>query len=385
VDPDEAGSGVQADTGADQAASAEGEPLRVGLLLPTSGVYTVLGTTMLQGFNLFVDANPDAFGGRSLETVVVDEGETAQSGVDAGQRLLNEEGADLVVGIVSSAVALNVRDLFHEQQVPLIIANAGATVLTGEAASPYIFRTSFSNVQEGASVGQYVYDEVAQRGVYLIAPDYAAGAEHLLGFRTTFERAGGAVLGEVFPPFTTTEDYGPFLEDIRGAGASAVFAFFAGSEAVRFVQQYAEAGMKDSTPLLGPGFLTEGVLQPQGAAAEGLRTGLHYATDLDNERNVAFVADYEQAYGAPPDVYAVQAYDAAQLLSLTLEATRGNTSNVDVFVEAMGSVGQIDSPRGPFELDENRNPVQNFYLRRVEGGRNVYDRDLGVIGDPLAG
>ncbi len=364
--------------------SVRGEPLRVGLLVPTSGVYTVLGTTMLQGFNLFVDANQDAFGGRSLETVTVDEGETAQSGVDAAQRLLNAEAADLVIGIVSSAVALNVRDLFHEQQVPLIIANAGASVLTGEAGSPYIFRSSFSNVQEGAALGQYVYDEVAQRGVYLIAPDYAAGAEHMLGFRTTFEAAGGAVLGELFPPFTTTDDYGPFLEEIREARATAMFAFFAGSEAVRFVQQYAEAGLKDSIPLLGPGFLTEGVLQPQGAAAEGLRTSLHYSTDLDNERNVEFVADFEEAYGARPDVYAVQAYDAAQLLSLTLQATNGDTSNVDAFVEAMGAVGQIDSPRGSFELDENRNPVQNFYLRRVEGGRNVYDRDLGVVGDPLA-
>lgn len=384
-EPDEDGSRAEAESSAGPPASDSGEPLRVGLLMPTSGVYATLGTTMLQGFNLFVDANPDAFGGRRLETVTVDEGETAQSGVDAAQRLLNAERVTLVVGIVSSAVALNVRDLFDGQKVPLLLANAGATVLTGDAASPYVFRTSFSNVQQGSALGQYVHDEVTPRGVYLIGPDYAAGVEHLIGFRSRYEAAGGAVLGELLPPFTTTEDYRPFLNEIRDAGAAAVFAFFSGGEAVRFVQQYAETGLRDSIPLLGTPLTDETVLGAQGAAAEGVRSSLHYALDLDNAANQAFVASYRDAYGTDPTSFSVQAYDAAQLLSLSLQATNGDTSNVDLFVEAMGAVGQIDSPRGPFELDDKHNPVQHFYLRVVQEGRNVFDRDLGVIGDPLAG
>jgi branched-chain amino acid transport system substrate-binding protein len=383
-DGEQAGEGGPRQGPAANAAAPDGEPLRVGLLMPTSGVYATLGTTMLQGFNLYADANPGAFGGRRLETVTVDEGETAQSGVDAAQRLLGAEGVELVVGVVSSSVALNIRDLFDGQRVPLLIANAGASVLTGEAASPFVFRTSFSNVQEGAALGQYVYDQVAQRNVFLIGPDYAAGVEHLIGFRTTYERAGGVVRGEVNPPFATTQDYTPFLEQIRDAAPDAVFAFFSGGEAVRFVQQYAQAGLKDAVPLLGTPLTDETVLAAQGAAAEGIRTSLHYALDLDNPTNQAFVAAYRGAYGEDPTSFSVQAYDAAQLLALGLQAANGDTSNVDLLVEALGSVGRIDSPRGPFELDGNRNPVQSFYLRRVEGGRNVFQQDLGIIGDPLA-
>lgn len=365
-------------------ASPDGEPLRIGLLVPTSGVYVTLGTTMLQGFNLYVDRNPDAFAGRRLETVTTDEGETAQSGVDAAQRLLNAESADVVVGIVSSSVALNVRDLFDGEGVPLIIANAGASVLTGEAASRFVFRTSFSNVQEGSALGQYLYDEVAQRDVFLIGPDYAAGIEHLIGFRTRFEAAGGVVRGELAPPFASTEDYNPFLEEIRAADPSAVFAFFSGGEAIRFVQQYAAAGMKEQIPLLGTPLTDETVLAAQGQAAEGIRTSLHYALDLDSPTNLDFVDAYREAYGADPTSFSVQAYDAAQLLALTLQSTDGNTDS-GVLVEAMAAVGPIDSPRGSFELDEGHNPVQNFYLRQVEGGRNVYQQDLGVIGNPLEG
>ncbi len=363
-------------------ASGNGEPLRVGLLIPVSGVYTVLGEAMRQGFQLYLDQNPDAFAGRSIETVEADEGETPDSGLRAAQRLVDEEQVEVVAGIVSSAVALGARDLFHEGQVPLIIANAGAEDITGAAASPFIFRVSFSNRQPNFALGQYMYDEVAQDGVYLIAPDYAAGAEQMAGFRAAYEAAGGRIVGESRPPFAQTQDYQPFLAEIRNANAQAVHSFFAGGEAVTFVQQYQQFGLKDAIPLLGSGFLTEGtVLQGQGAAAEGIRTSLHYVVDLDNERNTEFVAAYEEAYGTPPDAYAVQAYDAAQLLDLGLQETEGDTEDPEAFVEAMASV-EIDSPRGAFTLDENRNPIQMFYLREVQNGQNAYVQDLIEVGPP---
>ncbi|MPZ88511.1 MAG: ABC transporter substrate-binding protein [Nitriliruptorales bacterium] len=365
----------------DGGGSADG--LRVGLLVPTSGVYTTLGSAMVQGFNLFVGENLDAFGGRRIETVTVDEGETPESGVEAAQRLLNEEQVDLVVGIVSSGVALNVRDLFDQGQVPLIIANAGAGALTGQARSPYLFRTSFSNAQEGYALGQYMYDNVTEQGVYLIGPDYAAGIEHLVGFRKAYEEAGGVVLRESHPAFATTEDYTPFLDEIKEIDAEAVWAFFSGAEAVRFVQQYAEAGLQDDVPLLGTPLTDENWIEAQGDAAEGVRSSLHYALDLDLDRNRQFVSAYQAAYGVMPSSFSVQAYDAAQLLALGLQATEGDTSNMEAFIEAMASIEEIDSPRGAFTLDGNRNPVQSFYLRTVEDGEIVYTEDLGVVADPL--
>jgi branched-chain amino acid transport system substrate-binding protein len=359
-----------------------GEPLTVGLLIPLSGVYTVLGESMRQGYQLYLDQNPDAFGGRSIETIEADEGETPDSGVRAAQRLVDEEQVAMVVGIVNSAVALGTRDLFDERQIPLIIANAGANDITGAAASPYIFRVSFSNRQPNYSLGQYMYDEVAQDGVYLIAPDYAAGAEQMAGFREAFEAAGGIIVGESRPPFAQTQDYQPFLAEIRNAGAQAVHSFFSGGEAVTFVQQYQQFGLKESIPLLGSGFLTEGaVLQGQGAAADGIRTSLHYVSDLDNERNTEFVSAFEEAYGGLPDVFALQAYDAAKLLDQGLQETEGNTEDIETFVEAMASV-EIDSPRGAFRLDENRNPIQMFYLREVRDGQNYYVQDLIEVGPP---
>lgn len=359
------------------------DDLRVGLLAPTTGVYALLGNQIRQGFQRYLEEHPGAFGGRAVTTIEADEGERAETGVRAARRLVEVDEVDVVVGIVSSAVALGARDLFHERRVPVVIANAGSNALTGQSWSPYIFRTSFSNRQPDYALGRYVYEEIAPDGVFLIAPDYAAGREHLQGFREAYEAAGGAIVGDALPPFATTKDYTPFLIRIRGSGAQAVIAFFNGGEAVTFVQQYHGAGLHDELPLLGSGHLTDETILPvQGVAATGIQTSLHYALDMKNKRNQTFVSAYQAAYAQAPTVHAVQAYDAGQLLDRAVSELGGDTSDADLLVEAMEGVGELDSPRGPFTLDRQHNPVQRYYLREVRNGMNAFRRQLMMVADP---
>jgi branched-chain amino acid transport system substrate-binding protein len=150
-----------------------------------------------------------------------------------------------------------------------------------------------------------------------------------------------------------------------------VFAFFAGGGAVKFVKDYAAAGLRKSVPLYGPGFLTDGTLQAQGEAAEGLKTTLHYADDLNNPADKAFRAAYQKRYGAEPDVYAVQGYDAAALLVTGMDAVKGD---INAKTQLYGAIrgAKLDSPRGPMTISAANNPVQNIYLREVKNGKNAY-------------
>jgi branched-chain amino acid transport system substrate-binding protein len=145
--------------------------------------------------------------------------------------------------------------------------------------------------------------------------------------------------------------------------------FFAGGGAVKLVKDYDAAGLKKSIPLYGPGFLTDGTLEAQGASAEGLLTTLHYADQLDNPKNNAFRAAYRKAYNVEPDVYAMQGYDSGQLLAAGTKAVGGDMAKRDALIKAM-QTAKIDSPRGPFSLSRANNPVQDYYLRRVEGKEN---------------
>ena len=122
-------------------------PVKVGLVVPQSGVYAALGTDMQRGWELWLEQHGGKFGERRVETVIADEGETPQTGVPAVQKVLQSDSVDVVVGLVNSATALGVGDLLTESKKLLVVTNAGAADVTGKARTPYIWRTSFTNAQ----------------------------------------------------------------------------------------------------------------------------------------------------------------------------------------------------------------------------------------------
>ena len=165
----------------------------------------------------------------------------------------------------------------------------------------------------------------------------------------------------------------------------AVFAFFAGGGAVKFVKDYAAAGLSKSIPLYGAGFLTDGTLQAQGEAAEGVKTTLHYADDLDTPANKAFLDAFKAKTNEVGDIYAVQGWDAAALIGEGLKATKGDWAAREALVAAMRGA-KLDSPRGPLSFGKSGNPIQNVYLREVKNGKNALVSVAGqAVEDPSRG
>jgi len=154
---------------------------------------------------------------------------------------------------------------------------------------------------------------------------------------------------------------------------------------VKFVKDYDAAGLKKTIPLYGSGFLTDGTLEAQGASADGLLTALHYGDALNTPRDNNFRLAYAKTYKLQPDVYAVQGYDAAQILGLGLNAVKGDVSKKAEFAAAVEKA-KIDSPRGPFSLSKAHNPVQDIYLRQVVGKENkVIGIASKALSDPARG
>jgi branched-chain amino acid transport system substrate-binding protein len=170
-------------------------------------------------------------------------------------------------------------------------------------------------------------------------------------------------------PFPSVE-FQSALAEIASLKPDAVYSFFAGGGAVKFIKDYAAANLQQSIALWGPGFLTDGVESAVGAAGDGVKTVLHYADDVDNPENKAFRAAFKDAYKADADVYAVQGWDAMQLLEIGLKGVGGDVSKRDALNAAM-SGASFKSPRGPIKLSSANNPIQNFYLRELNGGKNV--------------
>lgn len=352
--------------------------LKVGLMLPYTGTFAALGNAIENGFKLYVAEQGGKIAGREIEYFKVDDESAPPKATDNVNKLIKRDQVDVLVGTVHSGVAMAMAKAAKDSGTMLIVPNAGADAVTGPMCAPHIFRSSFSNWQPAYAMG----DVAAKKGhktAVTITWKYAAGEESVNGFKEAFEKGGGKVVKQLTLPFPN-EEFQALLTEIAATKPDVVYTFFAGAGAVKFVKDYAAAGLKKTIPLYGAGFLTDGTLEAQGEAAQGLLTTLHYGDELASKRDKDFRLAYAKTYKLQPDVYAVQGYDAAQILAIGLNAVKGDISKKAEFAAAVEKA-KIDSPRGTFSLSKAHNPVQDIYLRQVSGNAN---KVIGVATKSLA-
>ena len=355
------------------------DKLKVGLMLPFSGTYSALGVAIENGFRLHVAEQGGKLAGREIEFFKVDDESDPAKATDNVNKLIKRDNVDVIVGTVHSGVAMAMARAAKQSGTTLIVPNAGADAVTGPLCAQNIFRSSFSNWQSSYGMGTVAAKQEKKKTAVTISWKYAAGDEMTGAFKEGFEKEGGKVVKQLTVPFPNVE-FQALLTEIAATKPDVVFAFFAGGGAVKFVKDYAAAGLSKVTPLYGSGFLTDGTLDAQGDAAQGLLTTLHYADGLNTPRDNAFRVAYAKSFKLQPDVYAVQGYDAAQILETGLKAVNGDISKKAEFAAAVQK-STIDSPRGPFTMSRAHNPVQDIYLRKVDGKEN---KVVGVAAKALA-
>lgn len=360
-----------------------GGSIKIGLLLPTAGVYKALGDDQRKGWDLYLELHGGKLGGRRAEVATADEGETVDVAKAGAEKLLKRDKVAVTCGVISSGNLVAIQPMFTAAKIPMVSTNASPAKVQGQA---FGWRTSFVNDHAGIALGKFVADQHTGKKVALAAADYPAGKDYIAGFRKTFPKAQEA--GEpIWVPFPNKGPFQPYVQRIRNLNPAAVYCFFAGQDAVSFVKEYHSFGLSQKAQLYAPGFLTEGsALTAQGEAAERIYTALHYAPDLDNPANRTFVSEYQRRHNEPPTCYALAAYDAAWVIDKAAGAIDGEVTG-EKLDKAIADVGQIDSPRGPWEFGKNRSPVQKWYLRQVRRDgdvlANVVVQDLVTLGDDV--
>jgi branched-chain amino acid transport system substrate-binding protein len=346
-------------------AEADGETLKIGALLPASGVYASLGKNLANGMELYFESVNWEVEGKKIEIVYEDTEVDPQVALRKARKLMDQDKVNILTGPVSTAVAYAIRDEVESKKVPLLVSHAGGNDLTRSKRSDYIWRSSFSSWQIGHSLGQWAYENVGDK-LYIAAADYAFGHEVADAFKAAYESAGGTIVEEVFPPLGNN-DYASYLTKMNSSDADGVYAFFAGSDAVRFVQQYEQYGLKGKVPLIGSGWLvSEDVRGSQGTAGEGIKASIFWDYNLDTPENQEFVKAYEAKYNERPSLESLEGYDAARIIVEAVKSLKGDISSSDNIVKAISEVS-FKSPRGPIEFDqETHHIIQNMYITETE-------------------
>ncbi len=351
----------------------QGAKIKIGLMLPYSGTFSIYGESITNSFMMAMKENAGKFGGREIEYIRLDDESDPAKATDNINRLVTRDKVDVVIGTVHSGVAAGMLRITKESGVMHIIPNAGLAQATGALCAPNIFRTSFSNWQAGYGMGAVMANRPQAKNVVTLSWRYAAGEESVKGFKDGFLKGGGKIGKELWLPFPNVE-FQPLLTEVASIKPDAVYSFIAGAAGAKYMKDYVAAGISKNIPLIGPGFLTEGLLDAAGGAAEGIETVLHYADGLNSKRDNEFRLNYAKTFKLQPDVFAVQGYDAGLLLVAGLAAAKGDVTKRKEMIEGMRSA-KIDSPRGPWRLSKAHNPVQDMYLRKVVGKEN---KNMGI-------
>ena len=350
------------------AAQAPASPIKVGVILPYTGGFAVVGQDVTKGLELYLGKIGARAGGRDIQLLKEDEESKPDVALTKTRKLVERDRVDALVGPVHAGVAMAMRDYVHAQGVPLVVPVPGISQLTAPPkVSPWIFRLTETNDMSNYSMGTWVFKKTPYRKVVVMASDFVAGRHSAGAFMAAFKAAGGEIVKEIYPPINTA-DFAPFLAQLSGVEADAVYAWFAGADAIRFVKAYKEYGLTGKFPLLAYNSLVDDVLLPaMGDSALGILSVGHYSAMLDSPENRAFVREYEAKYNVWPTRYSEQGYVSAQLIGTAIEALRGEVSDRTKFQEALrGAVTRIHPPRGPIQFDRYQQVITGVYVMRVE-------------------
>jgi branched-chain amino acid transport system substrate-binding protein len=364
--------------------TAAAQTIKIGLMLPFSGVNADLGDAQVKGFDLYMKLHAKDLEPYKLDIIKRDEG--PPSGANAktvATELITLDKVKLITGVVFSPSAIAIAPVVTQAKVPLIISNAGTAWITN--LSPYIVRFSFSMWHPAYPMGTFAAKTLGCKTAAMGYTDFPPGKDSTDAFKTGFEQAGGKVVDSI-PMGNPAQvpDFTPFFQRVKDQKPDCFYVFIpSGSHASGVVKTYGELGMKQAgIKLIGPmDVVPDTKLQDMGDAAIGTIVMGHYAADLDNPANQEFVKAWHDAYGANsyPDFMSAAAWDTMAGIFAVIKKLNGNLDDGEKVVEAFKGLS-LDGPRGAVMIDPaTRDIIQD------ERALEVYKKPDGKLGLKVLG
>ncbi|HCU94971.1 MAG TPA: hypothetical protein DHU96_20605 [Actinobacteria bacterium] len=363
-------------SGSSSTGASPHSPVKVGYLLPLTGIFTKNGVSEQNGFKLGLQHFGTSVNGHPIQvTYANDQGDPSVSLSDARQ-LVTSDHVQVVEGpLISSAIAV-VAPYVLGQGIPeddLYLASP----LQSQAYTRY--GRGFTSGWDGfapTTVGAgWAYNTMHWRHVTTVGLGISFGWQGIGGFASQFTKLGGKIDKMIWVP-SNSVDMSSYVSAIPSS-TQAVFVVLSGSQAASFVNSYASFGLKKKIPLMGITTLTDQAALPaeNAPAALGIYTDAQYCDGNPSAVNQQFANAYHAAYGVYPSYYSEAGYTKAQILVTALKSLNGNVTSEKALSDAMRAV-KITAPRGPVSLNQATwSPVQNEYICKVEnvGGtmRNV--------------
>jgi branched-chain amino acid transport system substrate-binding protein len=341
-------------------AVAQAAPFKLGLLTVKTGPLAQGGIQMEQGVLTYLKEKNYTLGGRKVDFISADTGGNPAGAKTKAQELVERDKVDVILGPLAAFELYAINEYVQQVKMPTL-SLAAADNLTQRTPNPYLLRASATSSQATQPLGHYAATELKLKRVVCITEDFAFGYEQAGGFQAAFEKDSGCVAKKLWPPLVTP-DYTPYIAQI--SDCDGVWQGFAGSNPLRFMKQYASAGLKYPV-VTGETGGDDALLKSFGDEAIGLVSCCPYTLDLATDGNQRFVSGIMTNYNVIPGQYAALLYVNCQVVDAALKALGGDASDKQKLMAALKAVSLTDTPRGPLKFDHLNNVIGNIYVRRI--------------------
>lgn len=363
---------------------AHAETVKIGVVLPYSGVNADLGTQVDKAFDLYVKLHAKDIAPHKVEIVKRDEG--PPSGANAKTvvtELIVRDKVNIIAGIIFSPSAIAIAPVVTQAKIPLAIANAGTAWIT--TLSPYIVRYSFSMWHHGYPMGQFAAEKLTCKTAAMAYTDFPPGKDSTEAFKTGFEKNGGKIVDSI-PMGNPAQvpDMTPFFTRVKDAKPDCFYVFVpSGVHAAAVAKYYREVGLRQAgVKLIGPlDVAPDSQLRGMSDDVVGTIVMANYTRDNDIPENVAFVKAWEAEYGNSviPDFMAAQGWDTMAAIFGAVRQLNGDFADADKVVGALKSYSG-KGPRGRISIDPaTRDVIQD------ERAAEVIKKADGTLGTKVIG
>ncbi len=344
-------------------AAAQQQELRIGIITPVTGIFAQVGADMTNGFKMYLDQTRSTFAGAKVVPIIEDSQGKPDLAVTKARKLILENHVQIIVGGVLATEGYALAPVSTELKTVYISSVTAADDLTQRQIGkyPYFIRESWTSSQPMHPFGQWACEQ-GYKKIAAIAADYAFGYESVGGFQKAFEGCGGKIIQKIWPPIGT-KDFGPYIPAIK-PDADALFSLMVGPMTLQFPKQLRESGY--TKPILGGSVsYDEASLPFMGDEVIGDVSAEQYSAALQTPANEAFVKSYRSKYGKVPSYFSESNYTTAMMIDDVMRETGGKWPGAEAFIAKMAAL-HVDAVRGPLSFDDNRNVVQNIYIKKVE-------------------
>ena len=358
---------------APQQPTAKEETIKIGGLYELTGFLSILGQQESQAVKLALEQANYQVAGKKIQYIEEDTACDVNVTMDKTRKLIQTDGVGVIIGPTWGPSAQAMAPYLQQMEVPDVAISAHLLQL---APFRSVWLTTGFCYGQTIATGYYAYDDLGYRNMALLAQDWSAADQYMMGCADGFtERGGNIVQYQKFP--IGTVDYTPYIANIKDADVLACTII--GGDAVAGFKQLYQQGVWKRMPIISSsdlGLFEPPVLAEIGDAAVGIVSEAHYRWGAPTVGNEDFVAAYQERWGFLPGGYAGMAYAATQVVLDAIERTGGDMSYA-ALSKALDET-DMDTVRGHVRFNEQRVGITEARIDKVVG-RTGNDFDIAPL------